>query len=490
MPDPIFSTLPFDILDLITRQLATKDLIYLSHTSRDTQSVVFPLVLARFEAVPRLDASTGSHSLVLTFTKQNVGHFLYAIHTAPPWFYRDYPTISIAYTFYFHPGFGSVLLHLLRLNSIFERVKALKCLSMDFSVCMYRFRPQMFIAFDKALSGVLSLAAKKGCTELEVNLGVPFHYFPRNIPVPWALRSKNIAKSLVHPFLVPWKAKQNSMFKLTKIDTSMSPGFPSDPYGQAKFLAIINSSTTLTSLSLDLNEERRPTLSSIKAPSLQSFALKNESLDGRVFESFLSRHPNIKVLNICGKLSSPPAKRDREDTPRGLSVKLPCLEQLLCSTELLPYLLQNLHCCLPRIIEVTIVRLGSPYRGLNLELDKLRSQLDGISSFGLRTHPGRGIIVRDLQDADLVRKYITRLEFWITPWIDPSRLDQWSIFPNVNCVKFLAAVKTELVTDYIRSNPTRVVSLEELRLRIAQYPRAVKVVMDDVAGWYARTGRT
>ncbi|TFK58603.1 hypothetical protein BDN72DRAFT_966304 [Pluteus cervinus] len=81
MPEPILLSLPFEILDLITMQLVVMDLISLSHTSRDVQLVVFPLVLARFEVVPRSDDPTGNRSLVLTFTKQNpTPHFPSTIH--------------------------------------------------------------------------------------------------------------------------------------------------------------------------------------------------------------------------------------------------------------------------------------------------------------------------------------------------------------------------------------------------------------------------
>ncbi|TFK65795.1 hypothetical protein BDN72DRAFT_962235 [Pluteus cervinus] len=412
-------------------QLVVMDLISLSHTSRDVQLVVFPLVLA-----------------------------------APSWFYQAYPTLSIDYTFHFRVGFGTVIRHLLRLKDIFRRVKALERLSLDFTELTIWFRQESIAAFDKALSGVLMLAAKKGCTELEVELRNPHYY----CHVPLALKLKRVAKSLMHSFV-----RETPRFKLTKVDTARSPGFPLDAYGRVTFLTIINSSTTLTSLSLDLNRERRDTLSSIKAPSLQSFALKDEYLDGKVFGSFLSQHHNIKVLNVCGKVNSLPTKRGSEDLPRGLSVELVCLEQLLCSTELLSYLLQNLDRCLPNLTEVTVTRLvpSSPYSTLNRELEKIRSQLDGIPLFGLRTYLNRGIVLRDFQDADLVRKYVTRLEFEVYPWTEPSHLDQWSMFPNVNYIKVSA------VRNYINPDLRRPLPSEKFRSRIAQYPGGVKVVVED-----------
>ncbi|TFK58605.1 hypothetical protein BDN72DRAFT_966306 [Pluteus cervinus] len=331
---------------------------------------------------------------------------------------------------------------------------------MDLTECAFWFRQEYFPPFDKALGGVLRLAAEKGCTELEVNLRIP----PHCVFVPWARRLKTAAKSLIHPFV-----REVPRFKLTKVDASGSSGLLSDPYGRATFVTIINSSTTLTFLSLDLFGERQPSLSSITAPSIQFFTLNNPHLGGKVFESFLSRHPNIKVLSVCGSEVNFPR------TNKGLSVKLHSLEHLRCSTELLAYFLQNLDRCLPKITEVTVIRLvpSSPYSTLNRELEKIRSQLDGIPSLGLRTYPSRGIALRDFKDADLVRKYITRLEFEICPWTEPSRLGQWTMFPNVNCIKFYA------MKNYMKPNPPRPLPLKELRSQIAQYPRPVRVVMED-----------
>ncbi|TFK65794.1 hypothetical protein BDN72DRAFT_962233 [Pluteus cervinus] len=487
MAESFFRPLPFELLELICCELSARDLVALSYMNRGTQCVVFPLLLARFKVetyatASRSGSSPAARSLILRFTKQNLCDFLYAMHTAPLWFYKANPTISILCTFPLDIDSEPTIRHLVRLKYILKQVKIVERLAMNFAEHTLRLQygtalsPSEVAQFDKILESILTLAAKKGCTELGVlNLGLR----SRPWSIPWVPMLQRALRWVMVPFPDSWKATGAFRSQLTK---AVASGVNTSPFAWARFLAIINSSSTLTSLSIDLDspQPQKTMLAPVKIPSLRTFTFKKRYIHGPTFESFLRRHPDIEVLDVRGfYFSFPPTHPNVINLRPSLSVPLGHVQKLICSAELLPYFLWSMDDCLPRMEEVTIT-FFTEFREerINSWLEVIRSQLGNVPSLGLRTCPERSMrLSQGVAATSLVRQHVTRLELYLSAHTDASHLDGWLAFPKVNYVKFWGPESGDLGVE--TENTRLPVPTKQLLQRVAHYPKILKVVIGD-----------
>ncbi|TFK70086.1 hypothetical protein BDN72DRAFT_570575 [Pluteus cervinus] len=487
---------PFELLELVFHQVSVTDLLALTGTCLHLRDTALPVLLVRDNVqfknfADRLYSAPSDDDLSLNLPEGHISNLLHALHIAPASSFRAFKALSISCVFpYPSSDIKDTIQNMMRLTGIFRRARQLGHVSLDFSaVSMWIWNKltnkEQACEVRRTFGDLLMQIVDKDCRTLKVEFkhgSIPFPTvyeevgevegwkatygkLAERLHIPQSLRTKPVVARLVE-----LKAIQLQSSNLTSVVASA--GMLTDPFFRTTLFNIIHASKQLASLAFQFPEigvsdfvVQGDILAQLKVPSLQSYTVQSTShVDLPGHEDFLRRHPAITSLHFPHSyryFSTPSRTRYTYGSleARGLIQVLPCLEQLTCDWQVLPYFLKHMEVFLPRLQELMIVcfsGLDHAEVRLNQCLKPLEDKLSRVPIIGLRT--AFNTVQFKAEDVpefgkSLLRNRVVKLDLFFPEGLTPlgpdafSRLHEWMLFPNIQCLMFSSMSRQAKIAD-------------------------------------------